>query len=166
MKFTLTKQDDLSGGQASIYSVRLDAQSETLLERFVVENRTDFIDEVKELLVRLRQIGHHTGARETFFKPAEGRFGAGDGIEALYDADGKHLRLYCIRNGRVAVIVGGGGPKTTRTWQEDPKLTYENKLLQLVSKTMIKALKDSDIYWSNDGLELLGNLTLDTEDYR
>lgn len=163
MKFTLVRNDSLSGNQAGIYSVLLEEETTTLLERFVGENLNDFREEVTEILLTLKQIGHHAGARETFFKPHEGK--PGDGIEALYDAEERHLRLYCIRNGRVAVVVGGGGPKTTRTWQEDPKLKAENELLQRVSKTMSNALRERDIQWSEDGTTLLGTLTLDTDNY-
>ncbi|MBD2757121.1 hypothetical protein [Spirosoma validum] len=163
MNFELIKNDSLSGQKAVIYSVRIEDEIETLLEKFVAENVTDYRDQVRELLLRLQQIGHNTGARETFFKPNEGK--PGDGIEALYDAENKKLRLYCIRNGRVAVIVGGGGPKTTRTWQEDPKLKVANELLQLISKTIIQALSAGDLRWSADGLTLEGELTLDTDNY-
>lgn len=163
MNFELIKNDSLSGQKAVIYSVRIEDEVETLLEKFVAENVTDYRDQVRELLLRLQQIGHNTGARETFFKPNEGK--PGDGIEALYDTDKKNLRLYCIRNGRVAVIVGGGGPKTTRTWQEDPKLKVANELLQLISKTIIQALSAGDLRWSADGLTLEGELTLDTDNY-
>ena len=166
MKFTLIKQDTLSGSQAGIYSVKLDEEDETLLERFVRENQIAFADEVTDILLTLKTIGHATGAREKFFKPKEGK--PGDGIEALYDPDRSHLRLYCIRNGRVAVIVGGGGVKNKaiRAWQEDARLSAENKLLQLVSKTMTKALLAQDLQWSQDGTDLLGNLTIDTADYQ
>lgn len=163
MNFSIIRNDSLSGKKASIYSVRIEDDLETLLERFAAENLPNYRDEVRELLLRLQQIGHSTGARETFFKPNEGK--PGDGIEALYDEDDKHLRLYCIRNGRVAVVVGGGGPKTTRTWQEDPKLKTENELLQRISKTITKALIAGDLHWSADGLTLEGDLTLDTDNY-
>ena len=163
MIFSLVKNESLSGQKATIYSVRIEDDVDTLLEKFVAENIPSYRDEVRELLLRLQQIGHHTGARETFFKPNEGK--PGDGIEALYDAADKHLRLYCIRNGRVAVIVGGGGPKTTRTWQEDPKLKFENELLQRLSKTITQALLQGVLRWSADGLTLDGELRLDTDDY-
>ena len=154
----------MSGSRAVIYSVRIEDDVDTLLERFVAENVEVHRDEVREMLLRLREIGHNTGARETFFRPEEGK--PGDGIEALRAITGSRLRLYCIRNGRVSVIVGGGGPKTTRSWQEDPKLKAENELLQLISKTIIQALKEGySLRWSADGLKLEGDLTLNTDDY-
>lgn len=163
MNFSLVRNSSFSGQKAVIYSVCIEEDVETLLEKFVAENVVLYRDEVRELLLRLQQIGHNTGARETFFKPNEGK--PGDGLEALYDAGNKHLRLYCIRNGRVAVIVGGGGSKTTRTWQEDPKLKAENELLQLISKTITQALLEGHLRWSADGMTLEGDLTLNTDDY-
>ena len=163
MNFSLVKSEALSGHKAGIYSVCINDDPETLLDRFTRENVELHRDELREMLLRLREIGHNTGARETFFRPNEGK--RGDGIEALKAITGKRLRLYCIRNGQVAVIIGGGGPKTTRTWQEDPKLKAENELLQRISKTIIEALKATDIWWSPDGLTLEGDLTLDTDNY-
>ena len=164
MKFELVRQDALSGYKAGIYSVRIEDAPETLLERFLQENHLKYEAEITDILLTIKQMGHATGARETFFKQREGK--PGDGVEALYDLPGKSLRLYCIRNGRVAVIVGGGGPKTTRTWQDDPKLSAENRLIQRVSRVLTKALIEEDIYWSPGGTELLGTLTFDTDDYR
>lgn len=162
MNFTIKRNDSLSGLKASVYSVSIEEDTETLLERFINENKEEYRDELREILLRLKTIGHNTGARQEFFKPAEGK--PGDGIEALYDEQ-QHLRLYCIRNGRVALIVGGGGPKQGGAWQDYPKLKEENELLQLVSQTIIKALKERDIRWSDDGMELLGPITLSTDDY-
>ena len=57
-------------------------------------------------------------------------------------------------------MLGGGGfkPKTISAFQEDPKLTYENKIVRYISDTLTQAIKDRDIRQSNDDMELLGNL--------
>ena len=163
MKFTITKNLSLSGNKCSIYSVRIEDETETLLERFARENTPDYREQVREILLRLRIIGNETGARDSYFKQKEGK--PGDGIEALYDSDESKLRLYCIKNGSIALIMGGGGPKRGGAWQDYPKLTQENELLQRISNTLMKALVDHDLQWSPNGMELTGNLTLDTDDY-
>lgn len=58
------------------------------------------------------------GALERFFRP-EGKIG--DNIHALPIESGK-LRLYCLRLSNQIVILGNGGVKTSRTYEEDPKL--------------------------------------------
>ena len=58
------------------------------------------------------------GALERFFRP-EGTMN--DNVHALPIESGK-LRLYCLRLSDQIVILGNGGVKATRTYQEDPKL--------------------------------------------
>jgi transcriptional regulator with XRE-family HTH domain len=110
MKYKLVKHQKLSGNKASIYSVVQGNEAESFLEKFVKENQFSFIDEIKNILMRLKAIGHNTGARENFFKIFEGRLG--DGVCALYDEPESNLRLYCIRYGAQLIIVGNGGPKS------------------------------------------------------
>jgi hypothetical protein len=113
-------------------------------------------DELKNIAQRLYIIGNDVGAREQFFKIKEGK--PGDLVCALYDEPDKHLRLYCIRFGSLAIIVGGGGPKNTRSWQDDSNLSQEvNKMIK-VSKDIYQRILSKEIEWSSDGKELLGNL--------
>ena len=58
------------------------------------------------------------GALERFFRP-EGDMN--DSVQALPIESGK-LRLYCLRLSDQIVILGNGGVKSTRTYEEDPKL--------------------------------------------
>ena len=148
-----TKTSCLSG-QASIYVVVYEDENETSLERFVKENNTDFRDEVKDILQRLNAIGHKTGTRAQFFKPNEGK--PGDGVCALYDNPEKHLRLYCIRNGNVTLIIRGGGEKSKQmmAFQESDKLKEENYFLRDVSQLILERLKDKDNSHSPDGTKL------------
>ena len=44
-----------------------------------------------------------------------------DSVQALPVESGK-LRLYCLRLSDQIVIIGNGGVKSTRTYEEDPKL--------------------------------------------
>ena len=103
-------------------------------------------------------MGKTTGAREQFFKCNEGK--PGDGVCALYDEPDKELRLYCIRYGKVAILLGGGGPKKRQTiaWQDDKKLTKEAQIIISISKDITNRLKEGEIYWSANGYQLSGNL--------
>lgn len=114
--------------------------------------------EVKFIVNRLQEMGKSTGAREQFFKFNEGK--PGDGVCALYDEPDKDLRLYCIRYGKVAIILGGGGPKGhgTITWQDNKKLTKEVQTIIHISKDIMRRLKEGEIYWSANGSQLSGNL--------
>jgi hypothetical protein len=164
MTYALQKIARLSGRKASIYTIVLVESNENLLNQFVTENNADFPNEVKDILERLNAIAHKTGAREKFFKPAEGA--PGDGVEALFDDPNKHLRLYCIRNGMVNIILGGGGakPKSLRALQESDKLTKENYFLRDVSQLLSRRLKEKEIRWSKNGMDLEGDLSFDDTD--
>ena len=166
MKYTIQKHLGLSGHQASIYVILNESEQETSLTKFVRENTSNFPDEVKDLLKRLRAIGRATGARKQYFKLEEGK--PGDGVCALYDNPDKNLRLYCILNSLDNVIIGGGGqkPKGMKSFQESDKLTEENYFLRAVSQLFSERLKNKDIYYTNRGMDLGGDLTFEDIDLR
>lgn len=145
-----------TGGQASFFTVRI-IEDFTLFEKFIIENKTKYPDELNYISDQIRAMASATGAREQFFKMDEGF--PGDGVCALYDLPGKNLRLYCIRYGSVSVILGGGGekPKGMKALQESVKLTDENYFLRRVSSGITKALKNGLISWSEDGMDLLSD---------
>ena len=143
MKCKLVKLSKFSGNKASIYSVILNDEQETLLDKFISENKDTFLGEIKDILKRLRAIGQKTGARIEYFKLFEGK--PGDGVCALYDDQDSNLRLYCIRYGTQLVIAGNGGPKpkTIQAFQDDEKLTDENYFLRWLSNEITKKIKES-----------------------
>jgi hypothetical protein len=53
MKCKLVKLSKLSGKKASVYSVMLNDEPGTLLDKFIRENNSSFISETKEILMRL-----------------------------------------------------------------------------------------------------------------
>lgn len=157
MKYEILEMESFSGRQAKIYSILPIGEEETLFEKFVHEYESGFREEIKDILKRIYQIGHTTGAREGFFKHHEGT--PGDAVCALYDMPEKNLRLYCIRFGMDVLILGGGGEKAEniRAWQDDEKLSKEAKLIIDCAKDIGQSMKDGDLYWSKDGRELQGN---------
>ena len=147
-----------SGGEAKIYSIILKGENVTLFEKFVEEHIGEFKNEIKDIVKRLRVIGHQTGARSSYFKLHEGKYG--DFICALFDVPNKNLRLYCIRFGMNTVILGGGGEKAKKlkAWQEDEKLSKEANLMISCANDLFERMESGDIYWSKDKRELEGNL--------
>jgi hypothetical protein len=163
MKYKLIKLPGFSGKKATIYTVSLENKNgkfeESLFEVFIKENKNTFISEIKDIFVRLKTIGNDTGARESFFKLNEGN--PGDGVCALYDSPDKKLRLYCIRYGTQLIVLGGGGPKNTKTLQDDSKLKDENYLLRMISEKIYKCMQNGDLSFSCDYMSFAGNLTLE-----
>jgi hypothetical protein len=155
VKIELVESSLLSGNCATIYDVVIDG-GEKLFERFVMENIEIHRKEIKNILDKLQTIGHETGARINHFKENEGNLG--DGVCAMFDLPAKKLRLYCVRYGTEIIILGGGGVKEVRTWQDDPKLTSEASLIIKIAKQINKAIKENDIEYSNDFMKFEGDL--------
>lgn len=163
MKFTILRIKQFSGKKADVFSVRVEDSPQTLFERFLSDHTPTHRIEVKDLLKRLRVVGHDTGARPDFFKPHEGN--PGDFIEALYDNPGRVLRLYCLRYDETVLVLGGGGPKpkSARALQDVPALKAENYLLRRIAKILNQADKAGDVDW--DAINAVNGLTLDSEEY-
>lgn len=145
----------LSGPLTNFYTIRFDGDDHNLFEKFIIENKQQFSNELSNINNRILAMAKTTGARENFFTQFEGN--PGDGVCALWDDPDKNLRLYCIRYGSVAVILGSGAdkPKSMIKLQESEKLTEENYLMRDISKAIEKARKDGRIKWSSDGRSIL-----------
>lgn len=160
MNYQIVELEDFTGRKATIYSVLEEGEEDTLFDKFISQHDGNYEDEVDDILETLSNIGHRYGARSQFFKEKEGK--PGDLVCALFDNPDRHLRLYCIRFGSTAIIIGGGGPKTTRTWQENSDLTREVERMKQVSGDIYQRIMDKEIQWSPDGTELIGDLTFTT----
>ena len=105
--------------KVSLYSISFEMDGTTEFEKFVAEfemNAT-YNRDYQRIIAALQAI-LRIGALERFFRP-EG--GMNDSVQALLIESGK-LRLYCLRLSDQIVILGNGGVKNTRTYEEDPKL--------------------------------------------
>ena len=105
--------------KVSLYSISFEMDGMTEFEKFVAEfemNAT-YNSDYQRIIAAL-QVILDKGALERFFRP-EGAME--DNVQAIPIEGGK-LRLYCLRISEQIVILGNGGVKTTKTYQEDPKL--------------------------------------------
>jgi hypothetical protein len=97
VNYEIVEMEPYSGSEAKVYSIIPEGEEETLFEKFVDENKVSYKDEIKDILKRLKQIGHTTGARESFFKhegDTEFVRKYGKYVWALYDDEERKLRLY------------------------------------------------------------------------
>ena len=163
MNYEIVKLEQFSGSEAGIYSIIPEGWDETLFEKFFDEHIDDYRNEIKDIFRRLIQIGKTTGAREGFFKH-EGDHAFvrkyGKYVWALYDDDERKIRLYCIKFASLAIILGGGGykDKSVIKWQEDEKLSAEVRKIMAYAESILQQLDEGDLYWSDGGTELQGNL--------
>lgn len=163
MEYRLVKISNLSGAEASVYSLLPKGSEETLFDKFILENKSAHLEEVKNIYNRLKLIGSDFGVRDNFLKLNEGS--PGDGVCALYDDNEKNLRLYAIKFGKTIIVLGNGGykPKSIRALQEDEKLTKENKLMRDISSQFMIKMKEKELKFSSDYMSFEGDLNFNIE---
>jgi hypothetical protein len=105
--------------RATLYSISFEKDGTTEFEKFVAEFEMNakYNYDYQRIIAAL-QVILDKGALERFFRP-EGRMN--DNVHAI-PIEGSKLRLYCLRISEQIVILGNGGVKNTKSYQEDSKL--------------------------------------------
>ncbi|MBO7494182.1 MAG: hypothetical protein J6T87_08570 [Bacteroidales bacterium] len=101
-------------------------------------------------IIAALQVILEKGALERFFRP-EGKMK--DNVHAIPIKGGK-LRLYCLRISEQIVILGNGGVKCTKSYQENPKLFGYVLDLQRFEKILKENIEKG--YISVNEKELIG----------
>jgi len=162
MNYRIVKYVELSGRRATVYTlVPLDG-TESLFDTLLKECAPQYPVETRNLLAKLRAMGQQTGLRENLFRLDEGL--PGDLVVAVSDDVTATLRAYGIRYGNSILLLGAGGPKFVRAWQEDPKLKKAAEEMIAVSKAMKEKVKNREITWTPDEMEWTGDLTIELND--
>lgn len=125
-----------------MFSICFDGNEESEFEKFLKEfkDNATYNKDFNTILYALSKI-IDKGALERFFRN-EGRMR--DHVKALA-IDSRKLRLYCLRISDQILILGNGGIKTTRTYQENEKLSGYVLDLQTFDKVLLKAQKKGTI---------------------
>ena len=119
-----------------MFSICFDGNSKSEFEKFLLEfkDNATYNKDFNAILLALSKI-IDKGALERFFR-IEGRMN--DHVSAL-SIDSRKLRLYCLRISDQILILGNGGVKLSRTYQEDEKLSGYVMNLQTFDKVLLKA---------------------------
>ena len=125
-----------------MFSICFDGHDLSEFEKFLNEfkDNATYNKDFNVILLALSKI-IDKGALERFFRN-EGRMN--DNVKAL-GIDSRKLRLYCLRISDQILILGNGGVKTTRTYQEDSKLSGYVMDLQTFDKVLLNAQKSGKI---------------------
>ena len=125
-----------------MFSICFDGSEESEFEKFLNEfkDNATYNRDFNVILLALSKI-IDKGALERFFRN-EGRMN--DNVKALA-IDSRKLRLYCLRISDQILILGNGGVKATRTYQEDSKLSGYVVDLQSFDKVLLKAQKSGKV---------------------
>ena len=122
----------------SLFSICFEENSQTEFEKFMSEfkDNATYNKDFNIILLALSKI-IDKGALERFFRI---EVSMNDNVAALA-IDSRKLRLYCLRISDQILILGNGGVKTTRTYQEDKVLRGYVIDLQTFDKALLKAQK-------------------------
>lgn len=126
----------------SLYSICFDGSAISEYESFVQKFKDDATlnTDYKNIILALEKIVA-VGAFERFFRP-EGKMS--DRVAAL-SIDSRKLRLYCLRISDQILIVGNGGRKDTRTYEESSELSGYVMDLQAFDKMLAEAQKAGSV---------------------
>lgn len=105
--------------QCTIYTIQFQGESQTEFENFYNKFKDDAVynPDLMRIVAFINKIAQD-GAFERFFRP-EGKMS--DHVVALPILTSK-LRLYCLRLSDKILILGNGGVKNSRTYNEDDTL--------------------------------------------
>lgn len=126
----------------TIYSIRFLSDEDSEVEKFYAkfkessEYNADFERIISVLVGMLDK-----GALERYFR-YEGKMN--DNVVALPVLKSK-LRLYCLRLSDKIIVVGNGGIKNTRTYEEDDELRGYVLSLQQLDKLLREGIQDGSI---------------------
>jgi hypothetical protein len=134
IKLKTIEQND----NVSLFSICFEDNSESEFEKFLLEfkDNATYNKDFETILLALSKI-MEKGVLERFFRN-EGRMN--DHVKAL-SINSRKLRLYCLRISDQILILGNGGVKSTRTYQENEKLSGYVLNLQDFDKVLAEAQK-------------------------
>lgn len=137
-KIKILEQTD----NVSLYSICFNGNAISEYEAFIQRFKDDATlnTDYKNIILALEKIVA-VGALERFFRP-EGKMN--DHVAAL-SIDSRKLRLYCLRISDQILIVGNGGRKDTRTYEESTELSGYVMDLQEFDKLLTEAQKDGSV---------------------
>lgn len=123
----------------SLYSICFVCNDESEFDKFLNEfkDNVQYKKDYDVILLALEKI-IDKGALERFFRLEGGR------VKALA-IDSNYLRLYCLRISDQILIIGNGGIKKTRTFQEDPKLSGYVMDLRTFDKVLKEAQRSGKV---------------------
>lgn len=126
----------------TIYTIQFLSESDSEFERFYAKFKDDaeYNPDLMRIVALINKIAD-MGALERYFRP-EGKLK--DGVYALPVLQSK-LRLYCLRLSDKILVLGNGGVKKTRTYNEDDTLKGYVLTLQNFEKLIREGEKDGTI---------------------
>ena len=150
-----------TGEKVSFYSPRFEGEDYTEFEKFLLEFKDTHPRDI-QVIVRRLSIIEQNGAEDRYFR-YEGSMN--DRVMGLPShIDTSVLRLYCLNISCKVLVLGSGGIKTTKKYEEDARL---NKCVQTLQKIDIEIKQQEKLQIITiTGTQLVGPLafTIDDDD--
>ena len=105
---------------AGLFTICFEGESYTEFQKFIIKSNENATlqPDLQKILNAIQHMMDAVGFLDRYFRP-EGKMR--DRVAALPIQSSK-LRLYCLRLSDSVLIVGNGGQKDTKTYQENPEL--------------------------------------------
>lgn len=161
MKRYLVLERINSSEKVAIYSPVFEGGDITEFEKFIskYENDGTFAKDLDVILSRIRII-EEMGAEDRYFRYESSRRDKVSALPSHFDTS--RLRLYCICYNSRLLILGNGGEKKTRTYQEDPFLNQCVEDMKKINEELVRMIKRGTI--SFKGIDLIGDISLTIND--
>ena len=144
--------------RVNFYSFTTRGEAYSEFEKFLLKFKDVYPEDVGKILYRLECITR-TGVFERHFRYA-GR--VTDGVAELPSHfETAKLRVYCLCISEKVLILGNGGLKSTRTYNEDPELDSFVSILQKIDKTIKDHERTGHLHIN--GKEMEGRLSMTIE---
>lgn len=139
-----------SSDNCTLYSIQFLQDEEYEFQKFVAKFKNDavFGEDYEQIALFINQIIKR-GALERYFRP-EGKMK--DSVVALPTLKSK-LRLYCLRMSDKILVIGNGGVKSSRTYDEDSTLAGYVMTLQRFEELLRQGQKDGSVVITENRIE-------------
>lgn len=146
------------GNSASLYTISFVKDDLSEFAKFMsnFKDNARLQRDYQIILLALQRIMEN-GALERYFRP-EGKYS--DGVCALPISSGK-LRLYCLRLSDKILIIGNGGIKDSKTYNENNELNGYVIDLQKFDSLIKAAIKDGSISIEETEIKGINNKTFE-----
>ena len=154
-----TIQSVMQTDKAGLFTICFEGESYNEFQKFIIKGRNNATlqPDLQEILRIIQRMMQEVGFLERMFRP-EGKMR--DRVAAL-PLETNKLRLYCLRLSDSVLIVGNGGQKRTRTYNEDEELSGYVISLQKLDELLKTAERKGSIKIEVATIRGIDNQTFD-----
>lgn len=156
-KVTISEVDKTE--QAGLFTICFEGETDTEFAKFIAKFKDDASrkEDLGVILNAINRMLEVSGFLERYFRP-EGKMS--DHVVAL-PVQRVSMRLYCLRMSDSVLIVGNGGEKSSKTYEEDPELNGYVIDLQRLDKLLKEGIRHGTITIEGTSIDGIDNQNFD-----